>query len=107
MNEEQVKKILKADQQAQAEYEQAVEDARLVPINATERVRSMLQRVQEEAEAEAARMVTDALNDDNLLVDDASQDEAFNKMETLANANKNKAVAFVFQELIGEAKQSE
>ena len=107
MNEEQVKRILKADQEAQSAYDAALEQAHTVPIMAAQRVEDLLVRVKESAEAEAIKIIMDASGSGTNLDAEETQHQDFRRMEVLAKANHEKAVNFVLKKLIGADSNSD
>jgi F0F1-type ATP synthase membrane subunit b/b' len=101
MNEEHVKRILKADQEAQKSYELAVKNAEVIPIQAEVKAKSLLDMAKQDAEGEAKTILDRARTD---LVDPAkneSVEEDLRKMELSAEKNLDKAVEFVLGQLMG------
>jgi F0F1-type ATP synthase membrane subunit b/b' len=101
MNEEHVKRILKADQEAQKSYELAVKNAEVIPIQAEVKAKSLLDMAKQNAEGEAKTILDRARTD---LVDPAkneSVEEDLRKMELSAEKNLDKAVEFVLGQLMG------
>ncbi len=107
MNEEQVKRILKADQESQSAYDAALEQAHTVPIMAAQRVEALLARVKESAETEAIKIIMDASGSGTNLDAEETQHQEFRRMEVLAKSNHDKAVKFVLRKLIGANSNSE
>lgn len=107
MNEEQVKRILKADQDAQAAYDAALEQSHTVPIKAAQRVEDLLVRAKEAAEADAAKIIADATGGNDSVDAERTQNQDSRRMDVLAETNHDNAVKFVLQELIGVDKDRE
>jgi len=104
MNEEQVKKILKADQEAQKSYELAVKNAELIPLQAEARTKSLLEMAKYNAEVEAKAILDHARND---LIDplkNQKAEEEIKIMESSAAINMDNAVQFVFSKLMDSSK---
>lgn len=104
MNEEQLKRILKADQEAQKSYELAVKNTELIPIQAEVRAKSLIEISRQNAEAEAKAILDHARND---LVDPGNNERAEEELRKLAlSAAKNldAAVEFVLGKLVRTSK---
>jgi hypothetical protein len=105
MNEEQLKRILKADQEAQKNYEIAVKRSELIPLQAEARAKSLLEMARQNAEAEAKMILDRARND---LVDPEKNEKAeeeIRKIELSAAKNLDAAVEFVLGKLVRSSQE--
>lgn len=100
MNEDQVKRIVKADQEAQENYELADNKAEVIPLQAEVRAKSLLEITRQNAEAEAKTILDHARND---LIDPVKNEKSeaeIRRMELSATKNLDNAVEFVFGKLM-------
>lgn len=101
MNEERLKRILEAEEQAQSLYEVAANQAGTLPEQAKQAVQVLLDETRRKAELDSARLTEEIINPK--IIDDIVQQYAqrTTKRDALAEVNMSKAIDYVIQTLLG------
>lgn len=102
MNEKRIQQVLDIEKQAQSVYDQAVNDAKQLPIQAEQDAQAMVEKARADAEAEAKQLVAQAQSEteSKRILDDAQ--EKVNQVESLAQQNFNRAVTEVLSHIVGK-----
>lgn len=102
MNEKRIQQVLDIEKQAQAVYEEAVNEAKQIPLQAEQEAQAMIDNARAEAESEARKIVEQAKSETETqrILEDA--DEKVNKAELLAKQNFNRAVTEVLSHIAGK-----
>ena len=103
MNEKHIQQVLEIEKQAQEIYDTAVKEAQQLPIIAEQESQVIISKAKAEAEAEARRIVANAQSEDESKKILSDVDAKKSELEKLANANFDKAVAYVLERVIGRA----
>ena len=103
VNEKHIQQVLEIEKQAQEMYEKAVKDAQQLPVTAEQEAQALIAKAKAEAEEEARRILAEAQAEDraNEVLADVERQKA--ELEAKANANLDKAVAYVLERVIGRA----
>ena len=103
MNEERLKQILEAEEQAQSLYEMAVKKAETLPEQAKQAVQVLLEETRQKAELDGARLTEEIINPKIIeeIVQQYAQRTA--KRDALAQVNMPKAIDYVVQVLLGKS----
>ncbi len=103
MNEERLKQILEAEEQAQSLYEMAVKKAETLPEQAKQAVQLLLEETRQKAELDGARLTEEIINPKIIeeIVQQYAQRTA--KRDALAQVNMPKAIDYVVQVLLGKS----
>lgn len=103
MNEERLKQILEAEEQAQSLYEMAVKKAETLPEQAKQAVQLLLEETRQKAELDSARLTEEIINPKIIeeIVQQYAQRTA--KRDALAQVNMPKAIDYVVQVLLGKS----
>lgn len=105
MDEERLKLILDIEDQAQRLYDQAVTETGLLPRQAEEQVKLLIENMYKQAEAEAKDKI-DALCDPQIVKDVLAKNmQKMQRREALATANMPKAVNYILQNLLGKSNK--
>ncbi len=101
MNEKHIQKILEIEKQAQGIQEEAMREAKQLPVRAQREAESLIEQVRADAQAEADRLVNraEAKIECERIVADAQ--EAASRMEALAMTHFDRAVTYVLNQLVG------
>ena len=103
MNEERLKQILEAEEQAQSLYEMAVKKAETLPEQAKQAVQLLLEETRQKAELDGARLTEEIINPKIIeeIVQQYAQRTA--RRDALAQVNMPKAIDYVVQVLLGKS----
>lgn len=101
MNEERLKQILDAEEEAQTLYETAVKNTNLLPEQAEREVETLLQETRQRAQIESDRLTEEIINPDiiNEIVNQYASRTA--QRDSLAEVNLPKAIDYVVRTLLG------
>lgn len=104
MNEERLKQILKAEEQAQSLYEMAAKKAGSLPEQAEHAVQVLLDETRKKAELDSARLTEEIINPK--IIEDIVNQYAQRTIQRddLAEVNMSKAIDYVIQTLLGTTK---
>lgn len=102
MNEERLKRILDAEQKAQAFYELAVMEAKSLPEQAEIVVKTMLDKTKQDAELEGEQLIDRICNPKEIEMIVTQYAERAKHRDELAQLNMPKAIDFVIKELLGK-----
>jgi DNA-binding FadR family transcriptional regulator len=106
MNEKYLKKVLSVEAEAQAAYDQAVDEVNELPVGAEDKVNELLEKTRKKAEVEAARLIAQA--SDKQMIDKIlwQSEQEIKQEETRAAANFLRAIDFVVQNVLGRSNPS-
>ncbi len=103
MNEERLKQILEAEEQAQSLYEKTVKQAGALPEQAEQAVKTLLDETRQKAEIDSARLTEEIINPK--IIEDIVHQYAqrTSLRDALAQVNMPKAIDYVVQVLLGKS----
>ena len=104
MNEERLKQILEAEEQAQSLYEMASKKAGALPELAEHTVQALLEETKQKAERDGARLTEEIINPK--IIEDIVNQYAQRTVQrdALAKVNLPKAVDYVIRALLGTSQ---
>jgi hypothetical protein len=102
LNEKHIQQVLEIEKQAHTAYEQAVSEAKQIPVQAEQEAQLAVEKARAEAEEEARRRVEGANSEEesNRLL--AQAEEKVRRAEAIANSNFDRAVTFALCRLAGK-----
>ena len=101
MNEERLKQILEAEEQAQSLYEMAAKTAGSLPELAEHSVQTLLDETRQKAELDGARLTEEIINP-KIIEDIVNQyAQRTTQRDALAQVNMPEAIDYVIQTLLG------
>ena len=101
MNEKYLKKILSVEAEAQAAYDQAIEESNQLPAEAQKKVEKLLEKTRDQAHAEAEKILQEAYDQSNFDETQRKNENEIKKFESHAAANHDRAVEYVIKALLG------
>ncbi len=106
MNEERLKQILDAEEQAQTLYESTMQEADSLPEQAERRVQDLLEVTRQKAELDSARLTEEIINP--TIIDEIINEyaERTSHRDALAQINLPKAVDYIVQALLGTTQKA-
>ena len=106
MNEERLKQILDAEEQAQTLYESAMKEANSLPEQAELKVQHLLEETRQKAELDSARLTEEIINP--TIIDEIINEyaERTSHRDALAQINLPKAVDYIVQALLGTTQKA-
>lgn len=102
MNEKRIQQVLDIEKQAQNVYDEAVNEAKQIPLQAEQEAQAMIDSARAEAEEEARKIVEQAKSDTETRRILEEAEEKVNKAEQLAKQNLNRAVTEVLSIIAGK-----
>lgn len=102
MNEKRIQQVLDIEKQAQNVYDEAVNEAKQIPLQAEQEAQAMIDNARAEAEEEARKIVEQAKSDTETRRILEEAEEKVNKAEQLAKQNLNRAVTEVLSIIAGK-----
>ena len=103
MNEKHIQQVLEIEKKAQEVQEQAQREAQELPRLAEQEAQALIAKVKAEAQEEARKIIAEAQAEDKAKGILADVEQQNSELEAKANANLDKAVAFVLERVIGRA----
>lgn len=100
MDEERLKRILDIEMQGEMLYDRAVRETNLLPIQAEEQARLLVEQSRQEAETEAQKLMESLCDPEHIKKVLDQNMQKIQQREALAAANMTKAVNFVLQSLL-------
>ena len=103
MNNKYIQQVLEIEKQSQEIHEKAKREAQELPVLAEQEAQALIAKAKAEAQEEARQIITQAQAEDEAeeLLDEVKRKNS--EFEALANANFDKAVAYVLERVIGRA----
>ena len=103
MNNKYIQQVLEIEKQSQEIQEKAQREAQELPRLAEQEAQALIEKAKAEAQEEARKIVAEAQGQDtaNDIVADVERKNS--EIEAKANANLDKAVAYVLERVIGRA----
>ena len=101
MNEKRIQQILEIEKQANAHFEEAVQEAAQLPVQAEREAQIIIEKARAEAEQEARKLVLNAQSDEESEEILLQAKEKNHRTENLAMGNSSRAVAYVINRVIG------
>ncbi|NSW52117.1 MAG: hypothetical protein HPY85_06405 [Anaerolineae bacterium] len=102
MNEDQVKKILEIESEAQSLYEQALKRARQLPLTAMAEAKALVENAREQAMKEAADVVRVAREEAASVSVHQSNALEIERKDSLARLHFDQAVYYVLDQVLGK-----
>ena len=103
MNDKYIQQVLEIEKQAQELLEKAQREAQDLPRAAEQEAQALIDRAKAEAQEEARRIIGGAQSGDQANEVLADVERNNKSIEEKANANFDKAVAYVLERVIGRA----
>ena len=103
LNEKHIQQVLEIEKKAQEVQEQAQREAQELPRVAEQEAQALIAKAKAEAEEEARRLLAEAQAEDKANEVLAEVERQGSELEAKANANLDKAVAYVLERVIGRA----
>ena len=103
MNNQYIQQVLEIEKQSQEIHEKAKREAQELPILAEQEAQALIAKAKAEAQEEARQIITQAQAEAEAeeILDEVNRKNS--EIEALANANFDKAVAYVLERVIGRA----
>ena len=103
MNNQYIQQVLEIEKQSQEIHEKAKREAQELPILAEQEAQALIAKAKAEAQEEARQIVAQAQAkaEAEEILDEVKKKNS--EIEALANANLDKAVAYVLERVIGRA----
>ena len=103
MNNKYIQQVLEIEKQSQEIHEKAKREAQELPILAEQEAQALIAKAKAEAQEEARQIITQAQAEAEAeeILDEVNRKNS--EIEALANANFDKAVAYVLERVIGRA----
>ena len=103
MNNKYIQQVLEIEKQSQEIHEKAKREAQELPVLAEQEAQALIAKAKTEAQEEARQIVAQAQAKDEAegILDEINKKKS--EIEELANANLDKAVAYVLERVIGRA----
>jgi F0F1-type ATP synthase membrane subunit b/b' len=102
LNDKRIQQVLDIEQQAQAAYETAVNEAKLIPQQAEQDAQLIIDKARAEAEAEAKQILAKAQAQDESAQIMTDAEDKVRRNEVVAQGNFNRAVADVLSRVVGK-----
>jgi V/A-type H+/Na+-transporting ATPase subunit G/H len=103
VNEKHIQQVLEIEKKAQEIQEQAQREAQELPRVAEQEAQALIAKAKAEAQEEARRILTEAQAEDKAKEILAEVERQNSELEAKANANFDKAVAYVLERVVGRA----
>jgi vacuolar-type H+-ATPase subunit H len=103
MNNRYIQQVLDIEKRSQEIHEKAKRDAQELPVLAEQEAQALIAKVKAESEEEARKIIAEAQAEDKAKDVLADVDQKNSEIESKANANFDKAVAYVLERVIGRA----
>lgn len=103
MNEKRIQQVLDIEKQAQEIQEQAQREAQELPRLAEQEAQELIAKAKVEAQEEARKIIAEAQAEDKAKEILTEVERTNNELEAKANANLDKAVAYVLERVVGGA----
>ena len=103
VNEKHIQQVLEIEKKAQEVQEQAQREAQELPRAAEQEAQALIAKAKAEAQEEARKILAEAQAEDRAKDILADVDRQNSELEAKANANLDKAVAYVLERVIGRA----
>jgi vacuolar-type H+-ATPase subunit H len=101
LNEKRIQQVLDIEKDADAIHNQAVEQAKLLPLQAEQEAQALIEKARLDAEAEAKGLIAAAQAEEERAHIVAQAEEKIRSTDVLAMGNKNKAVSYVLARVVG------
>jgi vacuolar-type H+-ATPase subunit H len=101
LNDKRIQQILEIEMQAQTTYQQAVDEAGALPLQAEKEAQAFIEKSRSEAEEEARKLLSNAQCEDECAQIQAEVQEKVHRAEILAAGNMDHAVSYVLSRVIG------
>lgn len=103
MNNKYIQQVLEIEKQSKEMHEKAKREAQELPVLAEQEAQALIAKAKAEAQEEARQFVAQAQAEDEAkdILDEINKKNT--EIEALANANLDKAVAYVLERVIGKA----
>ncbi len=103
MNNKHIQQVLEIEKKSQEILEKAKREAQELPILAEQEAQALIAKAKAEAQEEARQIIAQAQAEDKgqEILDEVNKRNS--EIEALANANFDKAVAYVLDRVIGKA----
>jgi V/A-type H+-transporting ATPase subunit G/H len=103
MNNKYIQQVLEIEKQSQEIHEKAKREAQELPVLAEQEAQALIAKAKTEAQEEARQIVAQAQAKDEAegILDEINKKKS--EIEELANANLDKAVAYVLERVMGRA----
>ena len=103
MNNQHIQQVLEIEKQSQEIHEKAMREAQELPNLAEQEAQALIAKAKAEAQEEARQIIAQAQAKDEAegILDEINKKKS--EIEELANANLDKAVAYVLERVIGRA----
>jgi V/A-type H+-transporting ATPase subunit G/H len=103
MTNKYIQQVLDIEKQSQEIHEKAKREAQELPILAEQEAQALIEKAKAEAQEEARKIVAQVQAEDEAEKILAEVNKKNNEIESRANANMDKAVAYVLERVIGKA----
>jgi V/A-type H+/Na+-transporting ATPase subunit G/H len=103
VNEKHIQQVLEIEKKAQEVQEQAQREAQELPRAAEQEAQALIAKAKAEAQEEARKILAEAQAEDRAKDILADVERQNGELEAKANANLDKAVAYVLERVIGKA----
>ena len=103
MNEKRIQEVVEIEKRAQELLANAKREAELLPIQAEEAARVLIEKERASAREAASRMLAEAQSSEGATDIMSRTQEKMKASEDLAEKNLERAVAYVFDRVIGKA----
>jgi vacuolar-type H+-ATPase subunit H len=101
LNDKRIEQILEIEKQAQAIYDQAVNEAEQLPVQAEKEAQALIEKARQDAEEEARQIISKAKCEEECAQILAEAEKKVKRTETLAASNFDHAVSYVLNRVIG------
>ena len=101
MNEKHIQQILEIEKKANTNFEEAVQEAAQLPVQAEREAQIIIEKARAEAEQEARKLVLNAQSDEESEEILLQVKEKIHRTENLAMGNTSRADAYVINRVIG------
>ena len=103
MNENRIKQVLEIEKRAQENYDAALNEAQRLPMLAEQEAQELVNKARADAQKEAEQIVAKAKAEDEVARILAEAEEKNRQLETQAASNRDRAVNFILDRVIGKA----
>jgi len=103
LNDKRIEQILEIEKQAQAIYDQAVNEAEQLPVQAEKEAQALIEKARQNSEEEARQLTAKAKCEEECAQILAEVEKKVKRTETLAASNFDHAVSYVLNRIIGRA----
>ena len=101
MNEKRIQQVLDIEKEADAIHDKAVDQAKLLPVQAEQEAQALIEKAREQAEEEARKLMAAAQAEEERAQILAQAEEKVRKTDALAMSNFNRAVSYVLARVVG------